>query len=323
MTTSLHQASNRFAEKFKPKPDLTKPNRFKTERSNADRSKSSRSTESRQYPPRRVLRFDLSGFTPKGKTAITSVIDKVREYSPNLRVKAVKNGKVQSQHLIDLVNELDPESQGIQLVSTGANGNNVVVKKVKLIEMIEQYNNELARQVEEQLIEAGNTTALKAADYRVKAERKKSAAKNVSLKWTISLGDLRLQKKLEILKQVDRAKPFQLQLSTKQTHQIVNADGELVDYTPHLEQFEIKRRELILGEVELILEESGTTFDRHGSIYKQVFYNCVPKEKPKVSNKNDKKLKQAEKQRQRQEQAKAKKMEEEDLDSLYLFKVDD
>lgn len=322
-----HNPTNRFARKF----DTDKPN------SNSSSSSSSHNQRPRSHKGhQRPLRFEIDEFSSKAKSALTSIIEKIHSKQPNFRVNFINKGKLEHRHLATIINNLDSKKQGIQLVPTNNEG--ILVKVIPLQDMLKNYSDELAKEMELKLLEQGSKSVLKAMLQREKADKKKSAAKIISLNWNISLSDLRNQKKAELLKRIDKGEKFLVYLDghktnprkaaetlSKMTSELEGRHNSFSLDSNELEPIELKRRNLILDELDSIFEETATKFEVTGSIDKLLILNCTPKEKSIEKNssvQNDKKQKRLEKQKQKQ-MKKKENINEDELDSLYLFKIED
>lgn len=313
-------SSNRFAELFnKGRMEENKPKRERNGPRNYRNSQPSRE------------RFELEGFTPKAKSSLESVIEKVKSQSPNCMVQVIRNGKLKQVHLAQVINNLDPKTQGIQIVPN--NENKILIKQVPLLDMLKNYSDELAKEMEQQLLQLGSRSVLRAMNQREKADKKKSGAKVVTLNWNISLSDLKNQKKAEINKRIRKGEKFLIYIDgSKISHQKATENLAKVknvqDFnleSDNLDSIELKRRNLILDELDVIFEETGTKYDITGSIDNLLIFHCTPKEIifEHSSAHNEKKQKRLERQRQNEQSKKQKKLDEADLDSLYLFKIED
>ena len=99
----------------------------------------------------------------------------------------------------------------------------------------------------------------------------------------------------------------------------------------NIDTFELKRRQFILDAIVLILEETETKHTITGELSGMLTINCTPKVKSQNTktsdvtelNKDIKRQRQIQKQKQREEELKNKKGSQDNLDSLYLFKIED
>ncbi|WEJ92989.1 Altered inheritance of mitochondria protein 23, mitochondrial [Yamadazyma tenuis] len=270
-------------------------------------------------PERKPPRFKLDGFTPKAQSALNSVIEKVKNDNPSMKVKLVNKGKLQERHLADIINVLDSQTEGIQLVPN--NDNQFLIKHVTVQDMIKGYTNELAKDMEQMLLSKGNVTVSRVLRSRDKADKKKSSAKTVSLKWSISLGDLRLQKKAEIERRISKGERFSIHVHGKKRPDPENPD-HFTEFDANLDPFELKRRQVVVDELQGLLEQTETKFERKGGLKGLLMLTCIPKDVPTTTAKpSDKKQKPVEK-KKKEEPEKAPKVEEEDLDALYSFKIE-
>lgn len=325
--TNEQSSKNRFAKKFDTRQEFTKHSNPKYG------SKHGGANRHHPHKDKRPMRFEIEGFTPKAKNALTSIIEEVKSHLSNYKVQFVNRGKLEQKHLALIVNGLDPEKQGIQLIPN--NEGQLLVKQVALLDMVKSYSDKLAKETEQRLLEQGSKSALKAMHQRERADKKKSATKIVTLNWNISLGDLRNQKKVEINKRINKGEKFLIYIDGRRTNnrQAMETLTKMADMpathnsfeSTELDPIELRRRNLILDELDHILEETETKFDISGSIDRLLILTCAPKDKPVdagSSAQDDKKQKRVEKQRQK-EQKKLQKVDEEELDSLYLFKIED
>lgn len=378
-----NDSGNRFANIFDNKPTKKpKHNDSKTQgHKNNKYNKGHHNKRSHEKRPleRKVLRFELDKATPKTKSALVSIIEKVRSLSPSYQVRYIdpESSKLATKHLTEVVNNLDLGKSGIQLIKSPNDKELPLIKLIKLELMIKTHSDELAQETEARLIEQGSSAAMKALRQREKTERKKKAAKIVALSWNISLGDLKLQKKSEMIKKIEKQESFiiyidgrkanyrraQKQLEKKNDVKEEEVGGEeeeeveeeeeetlmneavgdsvLNSYNnnryQNIDTFELKRRQFILDAIVLILEETETKYTITGELNGMLTINCTPKVKSHNNNNNNntktsdvtelnkdiKRQRQIQKQKQREEELKNKKGSQDNLDSLYLFKIED
>lgn len=265
--------------------------------------------------------FNLQKFSMKGKEVLTHNINKVRELESGFKVQFINDGKLETKHLADIIQGMDPSSDGIKIVP---NKDSVMIRMVPYKQMLEEFNEDKSKMIEQELIEQGSQKALRALQSSKRADKKKSGAKLITLSWNISMGDLNAQKKAEILKRASKGEKFSIFIDTHKANQAtiakilageVNPQGEDWNIKP----MELKRRELIVEGLQAILEEGGVKFEEKGTINKLLIFNCTP---PPPAEKEVKKQKK-EKPKKEVKAKPVQRIEENELDSLYLFKIED
>lgn len=283
-----------------------------------------------RFERRDERKIDLDQYSPQAKDALISIIQDVQEVNPRLRVKLVNKGKMENWNLVEIIKTLTPD-EGIQLLIS----DNVLIKKISRREMIQRYTENLAKQTEQQLLDQGSNIARKVVRLREKAERKKQSQKMITLNWNISLGDVKLQKKSEILKRINKGERFNIYIDNHKadTHvaneKLERFEGmEFTDIdtwnslqggieNQELEVFEAKRRQLILNELWGVLEDC--TVEIKGKLLGFLILSCVSKIKPIETKQEVAKPKKKEK---RLPKIKPK-VDVDDLDALYSIKIEE
>lgn len=331
--------------------------KHRTQKLNDRRGLSSESKKS----ARKALRFQIETGSDQAQNAIKDIISKVHNVSKTYRVKFVnpETNKLEQKHLVEIVNNTDLAEKGLFMVPASKEGELPLIKTNKVYEMIKLYTDELAFQREKELLEKGSIAAQKAVRQRDKAEKKKSATKILTLSWKISMSDLNNQKKMEIKRRISKGEKFILYIGDRRSlyaaRKSVDKEGGIVENmkeksndkeTENLEEvedmgdpseidFEIKRRHMILEELENILTECDCQFDTSGHIDSRIMVSCSPAvvlaqttsvlEESDLSSKELKRQKKLEKQKKIEEEKKLKKLraDEDELDSLYLFRIEE
>ena len=347
-----HVHNNDGSEKFRDFNQKHNNKKHRSQRSHGDR----RNHMDTKKSPRKALRFQISTGSDQAQNALKDLISKVHMVSKSYKVKFVnpQNNKLEQKHLVEIVNELDLAEKGLFMVAPSKEGDLPLIKTNKVFEMIKHYTTELAAQREKELLEKGSIAAQKAIRQRDRAEKKKSATKILTLSWKISLSDLNNQKKMEIKRRMNKGEKFILYIGDKRSlysaRKSVDKEGGIVENmkdtsTTNEEQgevvnindpsdvdFEIKRRHMIVEELQNILEECECQFDISGHIDSRIMVACAPlvtATKPNEakleedSSKELKKQKKLMKLKKLEEKKQKKTEDEEDLDSMYLFKIED
>lgn len=291
--------------------------------------------------------FRVSNGTEQAQNAVRHLIRKVHACSPHYKVKFVdpQTGKLEQGNLASIINNMNFHEQGLYMVSSATNNDFPLVKINKTHEMIKMYSDDLAAQREKELLSRGSIAAQKALRQRDRAEKKKSAAKVLTLSWNIGLGDLAKQKKDEIERRLAKGDRLTIEVGTRKqvakfNFDQVNAqneenaeDKDVDDHTHSDYDFEMRRREMIIEKICEISEESNCSFEKHGSIKSRVTVNCTPRMSPQSTKTDDaadtsqresrSQKKMRTKQKQKEEENSQSKKEESDLDSMYNFKIED
>ena len=170
---------------------------------------------------------------------------------------------------------------------------------------------------------------MKTLEIKLKQEQKKSTTKEFQLKWNISINDLKNQKKLEIQKVIQNSKSqksFLINVVYNKSN-----PGRLIDTIFKDEEdleIEFKKRELLKKILEEeILNDLDCKWSVEGDLKTKLVYQVTPKQIQQETNKSVDKEEQPKKEKKKKQlhtQAKPKsKTSEEDLDDLYLFKIED
>ncbi|ODV76890.1 uncharacterized protein CANTADRAFT_8469 [Suhomyces tanzawaensis NRRL Y-17324] len=340
--------SNRFATMFrnddKPRPKNNAGPRGGSYSGNRFNKADAKKHDVERKPHRRIVRFEFNTGTLQSQTALKALISKVHEQNSHYKVKYVdpESSRVVSKFLVDITNNLDLKQHGLSLIVK--EGDLPMLKRVKVEEMVKNYSQQLALEKENELLQKGSIVAQKVVKQRLRAEKKKSAAKTLTLFWKISIGDLRNQKKLEIERKLSKGEKFTLYLKSKLHFVEEVEDGEVEETAPHRSEnilhsnkfkdeqelnIELKRRQMIYEGLVSILDDLPCTYKVEGKSETRYIISIAPKEtespkavEAKDSDKELKKQKKLMKQREREQKSKPK-TKVEDLDSLYSFKLDD
>lgn len=339
--------ANRFATMFDNKDKPSKHHRPANHR---------HSNSKDRKPTKRVVKFAFNTGSEQAQNALKSLISKVRLTNPGYNVTYVDpaTNKLSQKLLVDISNGLDLKVHGLQLIPAAQEGGLALVKVVKVHEMMKIYSDELALLKEQELLQRGSKVAQRVVNQRLKAEKKKSAAKLLNIFWKISVGDLKNQKRGEIERRLAKNERFVLYLKSKfwrnrevSEEEEGDEDAEegeeptthASDNIRYLKQFrdedalelELKRREMIYNALTAILDDLPCTYKVEGKLETKFAFHIVPKEEAvlapvvnedeEVSAKEARKLKKASKQKEKSKHSNTKKVD--DLDSLYLFKLDD
>lgn len=303
---------------------------------------------------RETHRFENDTGTERTRLALKLVIEKVIAAQTNYQVNfREESGKLISQHLYKICNRLDLDQEGLAYIGIQAELGLPMVKRVTSKEMLQVYSDELAAEVEKQLLASGSSRAQKVLRNRLNAEKRKSAAKVVNLAWAISMSDLQHQKRNEIEKRIANGEKFSIVVGDKATAAKIRKTGRdseddleeletietprgrknsLKNLDEELYELEMQKRERLLEQLDVILEEMKCKTSIFGSIDKQIFVNVEPvggtelagksessKTNEQLSAKEQRRLKRMEKNADNQKP----KAEEFDPDTLYLFKIEE
>lgn len=294
------------------------------------------------------MRFENRTGSAKAQEALKQMILKVYEANTGFKVNYRNSeGKLELIHLLQITNNLDLNEEGISILNSLFDVNLPIIKKIPAKAMLQLYSDELAAQVEGRLLASGSAHAQKVVDSRLKVERKKSAAKMVNLAWTISISDMQNQKRKEIEKRIlagdkfsivmgDKASISKRKRLLKEVEESEDTEGAEEVFSSglnHLDdeeyELEIQKRERLFETVESILAEHRCRNNVSGSLERQMFVTVEPikvvaqepaklKKREELSAKELRRLKRLEK---------AKGSESgnsgEDLDAMYLFKIDE
>lgn len=325
--TSRPIKENRFAQKFEK--SAPKKNNYPKR-------------QEKHRNPRKAVRFQFESGSVQAQNAIKAVINEVHSYSKSYKVNYVGSGKggLEQKHLVDIVNSLDLTINGIYCVPPTDDKSLPIIKINKVQEMIKSYTDKLALEKEQELLQKGSIVAQKVMRLRDRAEKKKSATKVLTVSWGISNSDLCNQKATEIQKRISKGEHFLLYLGEKKSfysaRQLAGKENAFgLKDTPKVEDIaeedlagmsvEERKRLSIFQTVKTMLDDSSCQYEISGDLESRVLFSCQPLEretKPKdTEQKEAKKSKKVSASKQADNSKKA--MSEDELDSLYLFKIED
>ncbi|KAF8002086.1 hypothetical protein HF325_003051 [Metschnikowia pulcherrima] len=291
--------------------------------------------------------FEINTGSERAQTALKRLIMKVKDKSSNYDVHYVDphSKEFLTVSLESLVNKLDLRKEGIRVLPPQADGL-PIIRIIPVSEMLESYVDELAAIKQQELLDMGSARALKAASMRAQAERKKSATKILTLSWSISVSDLQNQKRNEIEKRLNKDGKLVVFIGEKSSLSSArsiaekedalakqlktsNTNWERMDEDEHA--LEMKRREMIFGKLDEVLQELDCKWEISGSLDARMMIKLSSNNKTNTNNekkdaelspKELKRLRKLEKAREKSQQ-KASKLAEDDIDSLYLLKIED
>lgn len=261
--------------------------------------------------PNRRVRFENTTGSDLQREALKWVLGRVRELSPNFRIKVLVKGQLQNGDFIEVANKLNLKEKGVQMINQD---NHILIKIVPVEVMAKMYLDHLAGQREQELIQLGNSKMQKILANRARLERKKLAQKVVQIKWGISLADLKQQKHNELKLRITKGESFIIELSSQKR-------DKRMDEAAY--QMELKKRELVFDTLEGLLSELPCSFEfdegsLEGKVILQVTLKATPAPAPAVVKAETKTPKREKK----QVATPVKQKSEDDLDSMYSFKIE-
>lgn len=300
-------------------------------------------------PQRRVLRFKFESGTPQAQDAVKDLIVSIHGLSSSYKVNYLnpENQQLERKFLHDIVNNTNFSQSGITFIHPSGADTLPIVKLCEVQQMITSYSRKLAQKKERELLNLGSTAAIRAANQRLKAEKKKSATKVMTMSWSISPGDLTNQKRSEIVKRLNKNESFIIYIGERSSLNSVKRSADKLDgvlntmsetdegenlyqestYDVDDGEFnlELKKKELVVENLKEILEECQCQYDITGNIHSRLAIKCSASPNRKTETSvvpNGKELRKQKKLKKVKEEPK-KTVSEDDLDSLYLFKIED
>lgn len=291
----------------------------------------------------RTVKFNFNTGSEKAKAALKAIITKVQQFNTSYKVNFVspESNKLTQMHLVDIVNTLDLDKNGLLLIDSKSAHELPLIRLIKVQDMVKEFSDKLAAIKEKELLELGSFAAQRAINQRLQAEKKKSATKILTLSWSISVSDLVNQKKNEIMKRVNKGEKFIIFIGEKSSLYSARNSSEKEDSI--LKQLdtsrtkwdrmdedeltlELNKRELVMEKLKELLDEAESKYEVSGNLDARMMLNVSPK--PKSTHKQETELTAKEAKRlKKQTISKEKentrtKIDEDDLDSLYLFKIE-
>ncbi|CAN3371628.1 hypothetical protein DIURU_003705 [Diutina rugosa] len=311
---------NKLGENANKTPRNTANNRFRDLLEAKEYPKKKQQSAKRpQRPagPNRRVRFANESGSEQSRAALKWLVSQVHQVSPSYRVKLLDQGKPQPADFVEIANSLNLKQQGVQVIKQDEG---VLVKLVKVEDMVKTYSNHLAQVREQELVASGNLKMQRILANRAKAERKKSASKVVSFKWSISLSDLKEQKRTELMGRLNKGEHFTVELASRKRRPRDEDEWQL----------ELKKRELVFDTVESILAELPCSVElEESSLEEKVVLKVTPTAaatQPTVTEPAVTATPKKAKKQQKAQPVAAKPQEkknEDDLDAMYSFKIDD
>ncbi|CUM67106.1 uncharacterized protein PRCAT00004795001 [Priceomyces carsonii] len=350
--------NNRFAMMFDPNNiGKTKHHPLDKKLGPKHKSRTKKNDGGHNKQTRKLARFQFETGSEQAQNAIKSIITKIHTYNKNYNVSYVDpdNNKLVTKHLVEIVNNLDLGHKGLHMVPPNQSLLLPLVKVSKVSDMIRLYTDELAEIREQELLEKGSIAAQKAVRQRDRAEKKKSSTKIITLAWNISVGDLKNQKRAEISKRLAKGEKFLLYIGEKRSlysaRKSVDKEGGIIEtlkegksvvdngnmrkYEDDELEIEMRRHEMIYQQIQEMLDELQCEYDISGDLDSRIIISCSPKRnlsskhmeehdsELELSKKEVKRQKKLAKQKELELKKSQQKAKESDLDSLYLFKIED
>ncbi|CAN3365053.1 hypothetical protein DICA1_C04126 [Diutina catenulata] len=303
-----------FGEKKGPSPTKqaskggSQPNRFRDQMEKPYGKSRAQHRSSATHHTRRP-RFEFTTGTEQQKEALKWIVGRVHELKTEYKVDFLEQGQIKRRDFVGIANSVDLKQNGVQLI---VKDGFPLIKLVKPEEMLRTYSDHLAAVREQELLQQGNSKMLKIVQNRMKQERKKSAQKQVTMKWSISVSDLKAQKRNELVSRVEKGEPFIVELSSRRNQEAYDEEAWVI---------ELKKRELVFDTLEGILTELPCSFEfDQGTLEGKLSLKVAPTQQPKQA----KKVEEAPKKQKKVKSAKpVQKKQEEDLDAMYSFKLED
>lgn len=348
---------NRFASKYeqstskKDGPRHQDPllkggnSNFKKSGNGSNSANSGKGTKKHRGAPQtrtKTVRFNFDSGSEKAKSALKDIITRVQKLGTSYKVNFVspESNKLASMHLVDIVNSTDFDKNGLLVIDPKTEGELPLIRVIKVQDMLKEYSDKLAAIKEKELLELGSFAAKRALNLRMQAEKKKGATKILTLSWSISVSDLVNQKKNEIMKRVNKGEKFIIFVGEKSSlysarNSSEKEDGILKQLGSSRTKWdrmdedeltlELKKRELVLEKLKELLDEAESKYEVSGALEARMMLNVTPKAKSIASQETEKEL-TARELKKLKKLAKPKekvKVDEDELDSLYLFKIQD
>ncbi|KAI5961001.1 AIM23 [Candida pseudojiufengensis] len=342
-------SSNRFQEQYnKSKSDNSNQinydgNKRIPRHSHQNLNNRSNNRHQQQSPKfKQKPKFDLQKVLEKGsessQNAIKSILTKLYNLNTNYEVEIITETGLKKCKIQEILADLNLQKQGIQLILRD-NNQLPIIKFIKIQEMLKNYNDELAESKELELLKIGSIKTIKSLDNKLKLKQKQSMDKNFLIKWSISINDLINQKFNELIKTLKKHQKLNLFIISNKSISFNNNPNitNLIKDNDQL-SLEIKKRQLIKDKIENYLiklsEDSNVKCKWNlidGDINTRLHYNisCINQSSIESNSKEKidvtpevKPVKIKKAQTQTQEKAKSK-IDEDELDSLYSFKIED
>ncbi|KAI5952536.1 AIM23 [Candida jiufengensis] len=321
-------SSNRFQEQY---------NKSKTNNSNHNNKRVPRPSHqnSNHRTSNNHNRFDLQKILETGsessQNALKSILTKLYNLNTNYQIQQVTDQGLSTCKIHEILKDLNLQKQGIQLIER--DDKLPLVKIIKIQEMLKSYNDELAESKELELLKIGSTKTMKILDNKLKSKQKKSSDKQFIIKWNISINDLKNQKFNELEKLLKKNGKFNLYIITNKNISFMN-NPNIKDIIKDHDQLnlEIRKRELIKDKIETYLNELTESPLKckwnliDGDVNTRLQYGISSVVKPTEINEPKPEIQEIEPikvQKSQPRQTQQKKIEEDDLDSLYSFKIED
>lgn len=291
----------------------------------------------------RTVKFNFDTGSEKAKSALKEIITKVQKLGTSYKVNFVnpESNRLAEMHLVDIVNTTDLNKHGLLVIEPKTETELPLIRLIDVKDMVKEYSDRLAAIKEKELLALGSFAAQRAMNQRMQAEKKKGATKILTLSWSISVSDLANQKKNEIMKRVNKGDKFIIFVGEKSSlYSARNSSDKEDSILKQLDTsrtkwdrmdedeltLEMKKRELVLERLTELLEESGSKYEVSGNLDARMMFNVSPKAKSNAdvdeAELSPKELKRARKLGREKEKTR-NKVDEEDLDSLYLFKIEE
>lgn len=340
--------TNRFATKYdkgaQKSGQNSKPGAFPKKQGGGNYKHQGKASKKQANHVRtRTVKFNFDTGSEKATSALKEIITKVQKLGPSYKVNFVspESNRLTQMHLVDIVNTTDLNKHGLLVIEPKNEGELPLIRLIDVKGMVKEYSNRLAALKEKELLDLGSFAAQRALNQRLQAEKKKNATKVLTLSWSISVSDLANQKKNEIIKRVNKGDKFIIFVgeksslysarnsSDKEDSILRNLDTSRTKWDRMDEDelsLELKKRELLVEKLSQLLDESGSKYEVSGNLDARMVFNVSPK--PNTAGVADegelspKELKRARKLAKEKEKPLAK-IGDDDLDSLYLFKIED
>lgn len=341
---------NRFANKY-DKADHkigqnTKPGSFSKKQGGGNfKNHGKGSKKHASHVRTRTVKFNFDTGSEKAKSALKEIITKVQKLGTSYKVNFVspESNRLTEMHLVDIVNTTDLNKLGLLVIEPKIEGELPLIRLIDVKDMVKEYSDRLAALKEKELLDLGSFAAQRAMNQRIQAEKKKNATKILTLSWSISVSDLVNQKKNEIMKRINKGDKFIIFVGEKSSlYSARNSSDKEDSILKQLDTsrtkwdrmdedaltLELKKRELLVEKLSEILVESDSKYEVSGSPDARMTFNVSPKAKvtgdAEEVDLSPRELKRAKKLGREKEKEKPQaRINDDDLDSLYLFKIDD
>ena len=272
-----------------------------TSRDNNNNNNNNNNNSSKRTRGKKRLMITWTTGSQRAQDAANSVIREILRLNHSGTIKAIdtESNKMHTTNIREFARGINLDTTGLSIVnveSSSGISNETLIPLVKLVDSkvaLRRYSDELARLKEEELIAKGLMTRKRSSSGNSNNNNGTSGngdggLKHIKVSWQIEIDDLVRQKIKEVLTLLKKGHKVNIYINDRNKISSANwldtfedleqgANHATTTTQIHLPKREIRKREDIVREIRMVLEEYTSKMTIEGNIRSKMMVKLVPK----------------------------------------------